>query len=249
MKVIGLLGYAFDEKNEFVGVKQVGKDTVASYIKDMWHGPCMLVSFADALKNVVCEVYNLDRSYYDTPEHKEEPIPHLNHWSFRDLLIHFGDIVREHVDINYFSNIVKDKIQNYMNSEPNNLMEYVLDLQQLIKQKTPDSCIQLRQQVDQMPQPYEPIIVVTDVRYPNEYKCLEELSCQFVQIRKKRVHEHKHNNHNNMNNNSNQEELHKSNMYYECMQPHYVLDNDGDLEDLRVKVKNFLTSLTNKMID
>jgi len=63
-KVIALSGY-----------KQSGKDTIANYLVQEF-GYTRL-GFADILKDMVAEQYDIQRSWLDDPAFKEKPLPHL----------------------------------------------------------------------------------------------------------------------------------------------------------------------------
>ena len=230
MKIIGLQGLALNAKNEIVGVKQVGKDTVAEMIQTMWKGPCYLLSFAGYLKSLVCRIWNLQQSVYDTSDMKEKPIPHLNNWSFRNLLETFGtEVIRKHIDKSFFCNHLASEIKHLQQKHESNLLDMVTNLFKKEKNYLIEPNDTLVNTLRNLPKPVEPLIIVTDVRFPNEYNILKEYKSISLQVKREIT-----------TNVDNQHQQHSSNCYYPCMKPDYILFNDGTIEDLRVKVQRFL---------
>lgn len=114
------------------GWKRSGKDTVSEYLTKEFG--FTRVSFADPLKDMVAEEYNIPRSYCDDPRYKEAPILKLpavpkdeftrkiqdmlkaeiknGYWTPRALCILKGSINRA-VDSSYWVKKTIDKIRSF----------------------------------------------------------------------------------------------------------------------------------------
>lgn len=120
-------GYVLDEKNKqhFIGVKNVGKDFCADIFKEEFlklfpNGNVIKISFADQLKNLVCNLFQLDRDFYDTPENKEIIIEHLN-MTFRSLLEKIG-LFLKNLDQNIWIRLLFQEIEKKQNPQKDELI-------------------------------------------------------------------------------------------------------------------------------
>lgn len=240
--IIGVLGCGLDEKGNPVSVKRVGKDTFADELKsllyDRYDYKIHLVSFAKCLKYIVCQLYNLNP--HDAFLHKENPI--IGDKSFRDLLELFGsDVIRETLSLTYpkLKTLWIDKcIEQIKENEMDNVTKSVqlifnTPIDQIVNNddfmKLKDTFVKACKDMKMPPFPSVKkhiVNVVTDVRYPSEYKALKDLGCVFVQVRRNLTKEQLAN-----------VSTHSSDTVYSEMVPDFTIDNNGTLEDLELKVR------------
>lgn len=245
--IIGILGCGLDEKGNPVSVKRVGKDTFADELKSLLYSrygyEIHLVSFAKCLKYMVCRLYNLKP--HEVLWCKEKPI--IGDKSFRDLLELFGsDVIRETLSLTYpkLKTLWIDKcIEQIKENEMDNLTKGVqiifnTPLDQIgnddfmkLKDKFVKVCKDMKMPPFPPPVKKHIVNIVTDVRYPSEYKALKDLGCVFVQIRRNLTKGQLAN-----------ISSHSSDTVYSEMVPDFTIDNNGTLEDLELKVRKLWKS-------
>lgn len=222
-----LVGYtgrllSAEDGKTVVGVKEVGKDTVASFLAahaERLGFEVIHLSFADALKNLVAKVYGLSRDRYDQPGQKEVPIPEYPGYTYRLFLTKVGTDVARHLNPPIWIKLLQDRLSNEVSCPWN-----ILDVR--------EDRLQARLQDVGLPEPLprRKLIQITDVRFKNEYDMLKEWGVKIVQVtRQSTVHHHV--------------DTHASNGFDPTMVPDLVMYNDGTLEDLRVQVPELWTQL------
>jgi len=262
MKIVAITGVLLDEKDDEVGVKGVGKDTVAEYMFDdlQFTHDVEFASLAGPLKDSMSKLYNIARSKYDTPEYKEQPIGTLDDWSYRRILECYGtDVIREGVK-KVLPELAVDcrqiwlnKICNYIqreNLEPTErLVADTFDISNYEMFEIPRNVViprlkcsfnQLHRAVIakmvecKMPVPnrektWEKMLIITDVRFLNEYTALKNVGATVIQVRRKNVKAVKTD--------------HPSNQVNPEMVPDYVIQNMGTLFELQERVREVMKNM------
>lgn len=215
--VVGYTGrlVSAEDGKTVVGVKEVGKDTVADFLaahaRNRLGFEVIRLSFADALKTLVEQVYGLSRDHYDQPGRKEIPIPQYPGYSYRLFLTKIGTDVARHLNAPIWINILKDRLKKELASPWSILAVDEAQIQaQLRDAGLPEPLPQRRK-----------LIQITDVRFKNEYDMLKELGAKIVQVTR-RAADHS----------VNPLDQHASNGFDSTMVPDIVVDNDGSLLDL-----------------
>lgn len=262
MKIVAITGVLLDAKDNEVGVKGVGKDTVAGYMFDdlQFTHDVEFASLAGPLKDYMSKLYNISRSKYDTPEYKEVPIAMLNEWSWRKILETYGtDVIREGVK-QVLPELAVDcrqiwlnKICNYIqreNLEPTErLVADTFDISNYEMFEIPRNIViprfkcsfnQLHRAVlskmvyHKMPVPnpdkmWEKVLIITDVRFLNEYTALKNVGATIIQVRRKNAKAVQSN--------------HPSDQVNREMIPDYVIQNMGTLCELQESVKDVMKKM------
>ncbi len=253
--LIGLMGYAYNEHNDYVGAKRVGKDTVARMMEEIIVEEklpfrCHHFSFADALKDMVCSIYKVTREQME--QKKDDPQPHLQGWSYRRLLEVMGtDIVRRMSG----ADIWLDKVMFQVaatSAAPSMLAAHCLaDLSWPAMFESTDDAflVQMRSRFEELCTEYnvpppplvDPCNVITDVRFPNEYHRLRQAGAYLVQVKRLLPGEQA------------PTLSHPSNRLYPDMVPHFVLENNGTQAELKERVRcmlhGLIVQIQNKDVD
>ncbi len=257
--VVVYTGRLEDEKGAAVGVKGVGKDTSARLLAKLApQYDHVFLSFADALKDAVAEYWGLDRAHYDTPEHKEEPIDAYPGWTWRRLLEVFGTDVARKLQDSVWVEKVTDRILLEVGA-PEELLAH-----RAFGQTMEDAGMEESTYESGMIRPMEMrglmtrlmemaslpktrnvrrprMFHVTDCRFLNEYRALNELAprvrVEVLQVRRKAGGPVQ------------QGAAHASNTFDEAMVPHYIVCNDGTLEELEACLGRFLATLSETPVE
>ncbi len=220
--IIAFCGRLYDYQTGVnLGVKGVGKDSAASCLEKVIQsqGPRRIVrmAFADALKNLVCDHYSLNREEWDHPSKKEQIIPGLGK-TFRQLCEILGTNAR-----NIFPGVWVSKVTQRI---IDHCREYDPPIQLATATLgTGYSVGYINRLLRDLPEPLPPVFLVTDMRMPDEYRELKRLGAFIVQVARP-IHAEVLN-----------VDLHESNRVYEEMEPDFFIENDGDLEQLEQKMK------------
>lgn len=250
--VVVYTGRLEDEKGAPVGVKGVGKDTSARILAKLApQYDHVFLSFADALKDAVAEYWGLDRAHYDTPEHKEEPIEAYPGWTWRRLLEVFGTDVARKLQDSVWVEKVADRIRLETGS-PEELLAYRVFGERMYDPADMDvtGCSMASEMIHRMEDATLPktrcvrrprMFHVTDCRFLNEYRALNELAprvrVEVLQVRRKAGGPVQ------------QGAAHASNTFDEAMVPHYIVCNDGTLEELEACLGRFLATLSETPVE
>jgi len=254
--LIGYTGRLLDAVNgTTIGVKGVGKDTSADIMQEMpdfWSSTTHRLSFASPLKDILCDMYDLDRSVWDTPENKEKPIPGAGGWTFRRLCEVFGtNVVRDRLgqvigpradSRRIWVNLVLGQIGDHQRSAIvkaiHNMFKYTAGDEvpmPLFKALTEAMA---SENMPPLPPARPMLIQVTDVRYFNEYEALKARGATIICVQRQvpigpqgPVA---------------QGPPHPSNVYDERMVPDYVVENNGTMGDLRHKLDAIAYELVGK---
>lgn len=202
--LLGEIGELQNRHGRPIGTKGVGKDTLADMITDLLprHVRVVRLSFAKYLKGSVCGCYGIDRSFYDTAERKEIPIEGLEGWTFRRLLEELGTkVAREGLPIpeltfNSAETWVKKLSVDIFKTGLNPLErlaaeifdicdhELLLPAEEIIPRLGVTLSTLVKSLKDRMrerglpevPDTIPPtLVIITDVRMPNEYRFVKEM--------------------------------------------------------------------------
>ena len=175
------------------GYKEVGKGTVASYIKSKL-GNVLITKFADPVKHSLSIVYSVPRDYWEYD--KETPQKELNGKTKRYVMQTYAQGVRDLLG--------EDIWINSLNLWYINLQDIAINDQ---------------------------LVVIDDLRYPNELHYIQSNEGKVIYIHK----------------DIELSDRHKSESYYSLIRSKadYVLDNNGSLKDLYKQVDFILKDLFN----
>lgn len=248
-KVIGITGgsYILDDNGQKVyhGIKGVGKDTVATMIRDLYQADydVHIFCFADCLKDFVEKFYGLTREQYDNQENKEIPImiEGFEGWTYRKILEIFGtNVMRHEMDRNYIwiDKLVK-KIALCMLSPEEQAIVDLYDMELFdffnVDRNVPNRnnglCFnkiieRLQEAVNtwklpRMVKGKPKMVIIPDIRFYNEYQALKLFNgVKFLRIERKYSKSIDH-------------QTHISNIVDENIVCDYVIDNNSTLDDLR----------------
>lgn len=172
MKIICITGYAININGDFVGVKNVGKDTFAHILQNsLCNYECHVLSLADSLKDIVSELYDLPRDEYDTYEQKDVIIPKYN-VSYRYILERVGTNLRNELGkYSLWVNKLKSKISELKNKQ----MEKIITLcKQFDLQGNAYDVENVLQVLDKYDiKPFKELcIIIPDLRFIEEYDAI-----------------------------------------------------------------------------
>jgi hypothetical protein len=226
-RVILITGYAYDKKNNFIGVKQVGKDTFAELLGQAAAQKYNVVhiSFAEELRTLAKRLYGLTDEQMSIT--KEEELKEYPGFTPRKILELLGtDAIRSEHGMNmdgYWIDCVIRKIYSMErilsvadNCDPNNVRH---ELFRSMRQcGLPETNIK--------PQLY----LITDCRFPNEYTQVKQKLKQFkpICVQMKRCLE-----------TPQKPNTHPSNRFYKCMIPDVTIENNGTMTQLLEIVNHF----------
>lgn len=220
-RLVLLMGCLLDpETKHCLGVKGVGKDTVADLIIQMRPGSRKF-ALANGLKQLVQQRLGLSQAEYDLPDRKEQPLsPRLGFppgTSYRKVLELVGtDVVRRGMDLpNAWIDVL-----NHQLSEP--LDDIAAD------PRLDEGLKNLAYPVRSAPTVYR---LITDVRFPNEYARYKKVPGAVAVLVRRFGKEDKGTG------------AHASNVRYEEMAADFTIDNDGTTEELGKKVEALLAQL------
>lgn len=251
--IIGYTGRLLDPRDgtTTIGVKGVGKDTSADIMQELQafagHDSVRL-SFASPLKDILCDMYELDRSVWDTPERKESLIPGLG-WTFRRLCEVFGtNVVRDRLgqvvpnSRQIWVDLVLHQIATYQKSALEKATAKMCGYQPMsLNDETLVQTVEAAMAQEQMPPvpKSRPVLIqVTDVRYYNEYEALKAQGAIIVCVQRRA--------HATAPGPSGPNGLmqHPSNVYDERMVPDYIVDNNGTKDELHQRLDGVASLLS-----
>lgn len=222
--LVGYTGCLWSVKGtEVVGMKGVGKDTVAGYVQKEalqadWD--VVTLSFADPLKDLVALVYGLDRDTYDRPGMKEQPLIQYPGWTYRRFLETVGTEVGRYFQPDLWTEQLCERVQREAAS-PWSMI------------KVPEEQVLARCQEVGLPLPAKrrKLIQVTDVRFKNEYDRLKSLGAQIVQVNRRTAQE-------------GVTAGHVSNQFNPSLVPDIVVNNYGSWADLAQQIPTLFRALS-----
>lgn len=233
--VIGLMGRVTNAKGDFVGVKHAGKDTVAAMIRNVLepHYECHTLSFAQPLKQMVCQMYGLGDPK-DMEDRKELTIMTHNGtpWTYRRLLEVIGtNVVRQRLGM---QTLWVDKLMQEISRIRDHPLATILKTIDVTIPSDPQRLFKdLKTACENEDLPLPPqkplVIIVTDVRMPLEYHSLRRLHhTQMLQVHRVLL------------NLPTPSDFHASNQCYVDMIPDQILENVGSLGELETQVREFV---------
>ena len=255
--VVGVMGKAMNKSGEEVGVKGVGKDAFADALISNFDGEGEKCSLAKGIKDVIERVYGLKSDYYEeNPQFKNVPLEPFNGMSYRKLCELIGtEIVRngygsmDNLKVDTSSMWVDKVLAKIKWTTLNSYQRIVVDFFDIsfhecfdqdfskviprlgvsmneLEKKTRD--LFEENNLPTVPKQKKNLIIVPDVRFPNEHKGLCDDG--FVNmIRVERVVK-----------DSEVSSKHPSDNTYSSMVPSYTIVNNGTLNDLEKKAKTFI---------
>lgn len=224
-RLVLLMGCLLDpETKHCLGVKGVGKDTVADLVIKLRPGSRKF-ALANGLKQLVQQRLGLSQAEYDLPDRKEQPLsPRLGFppgTSYRKVLELVGtDVVRRGMNI---ENAWIDVLDHQLSRDP---LDDIADDPRL-----DDSLKKLGYPVRSAPTVYR---LITDVRFPNEYAHYKKVPGA-VAVLVRRIGKE-----------DPTAGAHASNVRYEEMIADDTIDNDETIEKLERKVECLLDRLENE---
>jgi hypothetical protein len=244
-RVIALMGRVFNEHDQYIGVKQAGKDTVANLLVQELEEKfeCHVLSLAGPLKTMVCNMYGLDQTQME--DQKERPLSELNNFTYRRLLEVMGtDMVRERMGLTtVWIKKLLTSIRSLDVTPAMKCVQSVFDISwvdMLDAYEVPISRLQnmspaqlvariepaLMEQLP--PAPTRPhVVIVTDVRFPEEYHALRQIGASMVRVSRL------------LPGSKPADQQHASDQSYPDMVPHVIIHNHETLETLGKNVKEF----------
>lgn len=203
-----------------IGVKGVGKDTVAGMVANHVHrlgrGQVVHLSFADPLKECVANHYGLPQAVYDCAAMKDQPLPQYPGWTYRRFLETVGTDVGRHLCPGLFVQHLRARIQHM-------ILERTLGL--------PAAAWSARCREVGLPEsrasPW--VLQITDLRFKNEYDMLKALGATVVQVSRTAPAEHTRSSH-------------VSNCFDASIVPDVCLANDGSLHELDSQVSQWVAA-------
>jgi len=248
MLIFTITGVLLDENDREIGVKTVGKDTVGQMICDKLQKTHIVrtIALADPLKDIICKHFGLARNIVDTPECKEKPIPHVQNKSFRFCLEKYGtEVIRNlnaripdlRVDCSeIWINKLKYNIKRLNLTPLQTMVAATFDLTnaEIFDQdssrlgvsfdqlcSTIEDSLQ-HEEINLMKIERQNAVIITDVRFYNEYLALKSLGCKFIQVRRRISG----------GTDIDVTKSHDSNKVDHRMIPDYVIENHGTLDEL-----------------
>lgn len=212
------------ETKQCLGVKGVGKDTVADLILQKRPGSRKF-ALANGLKQLVQLRLGLSQQEYDTPDKKEQPLPSDLGFppgtSYRKVLELVGtDVVRKGMNL---QNAWIDVLDRQLLDPVHDIMD---------DPRLDDGLSALKYPVKPAPVVYR---LITDVRFPNEYAHYKKMTAAnpvAVLVRRPCVETP-----------AMAVGSHASNVRYDEMVADFVVENDGTEDELRLKVDFLLNQL------
>ncbi len=260
MLIVGITGFAVGPEGKFAGVKGVGKDTLASMLQAygaMRGVRVHIFRFADALKDMVAEYMGIERADWDTPVMKETPLPGLeNGLTYRKALELFGTNVVRRVEAmdDVWLNKVRHKILRLGQGSLDRLVCQTLGLSDAQAFDVPkDHPLQpfgrswnhLKGRfvanmheckfpmIDKASNSWKTIVLITDVRFPNEGAMIRKEGGLLLQVRRPTAQPLTN--------------MHPSNLYYPELAPDLTELNDRTKEQLLARVPSLFDQLTGKL--
>lgn len=221
-RLVLLMGSLVDqETKQCMGVKGVGKDTVADMIIRSRPGSCKF-ALANGLKQLVQHRLGLRQDEYDTPDKKEQPLPGRLGFppgtTYRKVLELVGtDVVRQGMGM---PNAWIDALDRQVFDPIHDIMD---------DPRLDKGLRDLGYPAQPAPTIYK---LVTDVRFPNEYMHYKKMatgSPVAVLVRRP--------------GGVAASAPHASNVRYEEMVPDYIVENNGTEDELRLKVDVLLNQM------
>ena len=240
-----ITGCMLDENEVPIGQKRVGKDTVADMITYLCRETHTIhrLSFADSLKDIICETYQLNRQEMEQPENKEKQIASLPEgWTYRKLLEVYGSDVVRHLDVPLCDSTwmikVIHKIEDIRLDSFERMVKRTFDLTsqemnysgkiprfnctyQTLYDKLWATMTAKKMPGFQMTPTKPELILITDARFYDEFRTMENWGANFIQVQRHGVNE------------GNKVNQHPSNIVDPRMFPDIILKNDGTLDELR----------------
>jgi dephospho-CoA kinase len=189
----------------FNGLKQSGKSTCAKILSK--NKEYLHLSFSDPLKEGVSKLFNLTDECYDVNK-KESNIPHYNITPRKLLQVIGTDIFRDNL-IKFLPNLQLSR---------NSIWESLL-YDKVIKHRNVSN-------ID---------IIVDDLRFEDEYKCIKDLNGIVIKVVRMSEEEY------NLNLLENKI-MHKSEQDLKYFD--HIIYNEGSVEELETKIKEILPSIT-----
>jgi hypothetical protein len=225
-----LMGCLLDpETKQCLGVKGVGKDTVADLVIKLRPGSRKF-ALANGLKQLVQQRLGMSQAEYDLPDRKEQPLsPRLGFppgTSYRKVLELVGtDVVRRGMNL---ESAWIDVLDHQLSRDP--LDDIAAD------PRLDDGLKRLGYPVKPAPMVYR---LITDVRFPNEYAHYKKVpGAVAVLVRRTRAES--------QNGEDRGAGAHASNVRYEEMIADETIDNNETIEKLERKVECLLFRLENE---
>lgn len=231
--IIGVMGKALDQKGNIIGVKRVGKDTFADIVQNKYNKThrVLRLSFACILKDLASEIRGVQRHVFDDDNTKEK---------YRQLLEDLGGAIRKVYPDFFIEQVVRNIVQHELPLHKRLVaMQRRLSAYDVYKIDNDKSNQDYKQEIDTMKNSLhdykiddkKPLLVlVTDVRFPNEYATLKDMNTVFVQI--ERI------------TNNQKPSQHSSNKVYNSMKPNFIIRNNKNIKDF---IFNSLTCM-NKIV-
>lgn len=208
-----------------------GKDTVSDIIKELtpdlnWEEK----KFADALKDIVCRLIGCTREQLEDRDFKEKPLG--EEWWVYDL--GNGDIRSRWSFDDPKDNEMAEK--RYLRKTTPRLMLQLLGTEGVRNVISPNAWVNATMAgyqpvmgIPTRPDKYYPNWLISDMRFPNELKAVVDKGGITLRIERPMERDENDPRHS-----------HPSETALDDASFHYILYNDGDLNDLRKKVEDFL---------
>lgn len=243
------MGECINENNQFLGVKNAGKDTVRDIIKNnTTKHKVQYLNFADKLKETLAEIYypQIPDLYQrlNTQELKEIPLPELNNKSPRWLAEKFGTELTKssklltNIWIKYYTTQILKQILSPIEQF---LIEMIgpstFSIETLIHEFINLKNGMKHHDFPDIPKhtPNFPTLFITsDLRFPEEYHALNLLKqtniCKVIFIKVKRT----------IPNQIPPQIIHPSNQTYPEMIPDITLENNTSIENLTQTIQKLI---------
>lgn len=245
--IIAIMGKCTNEHNQFIGVKQAGKDTVRDIIKNnTTQHKVQYLNFADKLKETITNIYQSQvpdiYQRLNTQELKETPIPELNNKTPRWLAEYFGTELMNSskllkgIWIKYYlyeilKQLLPSPLEQFIvdmigpaNFNLDTLHHELINMQNALKHfdfpETPKSKL------------YLPTLFITsDLRFPAEYIALNTLKqlniCKVLVVQVTRT----------LPGQIPSPNIHPSNQSYPEMVPDIIIENNSSIEHLTLQIQ------------